>query len=237
MSEKTAEIKNEKKKINPWIAAGAAVLPAAALLAPYLIPVRPLTDTHPPEALADPDSQFVRLNGLNIHLKTMGEGEPVFVLLHGFMASLYSWNPIVEPLSRIGRVIAYDRTAFGLSERPLQWKGQNPYTPETTLGTLHALLDHFGVRQAILVGNSAGGTLAMQYTLRHPERVAALILVDAAIINVGGAPPWMIPLLDSPQMRRIGPLIIRQIPRGGARMLEIAWHPCLKRMIHMLHIF
>ena len=58
------------------------------------------------------------------------------------------------------------------------------------------LLDHFGVQQAILVGNSAGGTVAMQTALAHPERVSALVLVDPAVYSGGGAPAWMRPLLQ-----------------------------------------
>ncbi|HSO27887.1 MAG TPA: hypothetical protein VLS48_07430, partial [Anaerolineales bacterium] len=58
---------------------------------PFLIPVPPLENTRPPQALADPDSQCSEINGLEVHVKTAGQGEPVFVLLHGFGASLYSW--------------------------------------------------------------------------------------------------------------------------------------------------
>ncbi len=214
----------KERKLPQWVLAGSAVVSIAALIGPFLIPVRPLKNTYPPQALADPDSQFPTINGLKVHLKKMGQGKPVFVLLHGFMSSLYSWYSVMEPFSRIGTVIAYDRPAFGLTERPLKWKGQNPYGPEAQLGMLNDLLDYFEIQQAILVGSSAGGVIAMQYTLMHPGRISALILVDAAIHKSGGAPTWLRPLLASPQMRRLGPLIIRQIPRGGARMFEFAWH-------------
>ncbi len=56
-----------------------------------------------------------------MHYKKYGDGEKVFILLHGFGASLFSWREIVEPLSQYGTVIAYDRPAFGLTERPMQW--------------------------------------------------------------------------------------------------------------------
>ena len=214
----------KERNLLPWVVAGSVVLPVAALVGPFLIPVRPLKNTYPPQALADPDSHFVELNGLKVHLKKMGHGEPVFVLLHGFMSSLYSWHSVMEPFSRIGTVIAYDRPAFGLTERPLKWQGQNPYGPEAQLVMLDELLDYYEIQQAVLVGSSAGGSIAMQYTINHPGRISALILVDAAIYNSGGAPAWLRPLLASPQMRRVGPLIIRQIPRGGTRLLELAWH-------------
>jgi pimeloyl-ACP methyl ester carboxylesterase len=204
-----------------------AVLAALALIVlagPFLVPV-PALDTRPVQSLADPDSQFVQVNGLNVHVKTMGKGQPVFVLLHGFGASLYSWREVMEPLSRYGTVIAFDRPAFGLTERPLQWQGQNPYGAETQVELTLGLMDHFGVTQAVLIGNSAGGAVAMQTALAHPERVSALVLVDPAVYGSGGGlPAWARPLLETPQARRLGPLLVRQIQSSGLEMLRTAWH-------------
>ena len=194
------------------------------LVGPFLVPVPPLQGTLPPQALADADSQFIQINGLELHVKTLGQGEPVFVLLHGFGASLYSWQPVMEPFSQHGTLIAFDRPAFGLTERPLSWEGQNPYSPEAQVALVVGLLDHFAVEQAILVGNSAGGTVAMQVALAYPERVSALILVDPAVYSGGGAPAWIRPLLRTPQMRHLGPLVARQIQTRGPQLVELAWH-------------
>ena len=149
------------------------LLMALILVGPFLIPVPPLENTVPPAQLAEPDSQFVEVNDLTVHYKETGSGEPVFVLLHGFGASLFSWREVMAPLSQFGRVIAFDRPAFGLTERPLpgEWDGQNPYSPEAQVDLVIGLLDALGVDQAILVGNSAGGTVALNTTLAHPERV------------------------------------------------------------------
>ncbi|MFZ0532816.1 MAG: alpha/beta hydrolase [Anaerolineales bacterium] len=197
---------------------------AAMLVGPFLIPVPPLKGTLPPKELADDDSEFIEINGLDIHVKKMGQGEPVFVLLHGFAASLYSWHAVKEPLSQLGTVIAYDRPGFGLSEHPLSWEGQNPYSPEAQVDLLIGLLDHFGVQKAILVGNSAGGTVSMQVSLAHPERVSAMILVDPAVYRGGGALRWLHSLLTTSQMRHLGPLFARQILRHGPELIKLAWH-------------
>jgi pimeloyl-ACP methyl ester carboxylesterase len=194
------------------------------LVGPFLVPVPPLEGTKPIEELADADSRFVEINGLRVHYKMSGQGEPVFVLLHGFGASLYSWNAVMEPLGDLGTVIAYDRPAFGLTERPLEWEGESPYSPQAQVDLLLGLLDHFGVERAILVGNSAGGTVAMNFTLQHPERVKALILVDPAVYGGGGAPSWTRWLLRTPQMRHLGPLIARQIQTRGPELIRLAWY-------------
>jgi len=194
------------------------------LVVPFLVPVPPLENTVPVEQLTDPDSRFIEVNGINVHYKTTGQGEPVFVLLHGFGASLYSWNAVMGPLGDLGTVIAYDRPAFGLTERPLEWEGESPYSPQAQVDLLLGLLDHFGVERAILVGNSAGGTVAMNFTLQHPERVKALILVDPAVYGGGGAPSWTRWLLRTPQMRHLGPLIARQIQTRGPELIRLAWY-------------
>ncbi len=213
-----------KRRVGRLALIGVAIGLLGLLVGPFLVPVPPLTGTQPPQALADADSQFIEINGLSVHVKTRGQGAPVFVLLHGFGASLYSWQAVMEPLSALGTVIAYDRPAFGLTERPLTWDGPNPYGPEAQVALVIGLLDHFGIQQAILVGNSAGGTVAMQTARAHPERVAALILVDPAVYNGGGAPAWVRPLLATPQMRHLGPLLARQIQTQGPALLKLAWH-------------
>lgn len=194
------------------------------LIVPLLIPIPPLEGTAPAEQLADPDSKFIEVNGLNVHYKTFGEGEPVFILLHGFGASLFSWREVMTPLAEYGTVIAYDHPAFGLTERPLEWEGKSPYSPQSQVELVIGLMDALGVERAILVGNSAGGTIAMLTALEYPQRVQSLILADPAVYAGGGAPAWVRPLLKTPQMKRVGPLIARQIQARGPELIELAWH-------------
>lgn len=202
------------------------VLLLVLLVGPFLVPVPPLTDTVSPRQLADSDSQFLEVNGLEVHYKTAGQGSPSIILLHGFGASTYSWREVVEPLSRLGTVIAFDRPAFGLTERPRpgEWTGQNPYSAEAQVDLLFGLMDALGIQQAVLVGNSAGGTVAINAALARPERVQALVLVDAAVYNGGGSPAWLRPLFQTPQMDHLGPLLARSISTRGLELLYRSWH-------------
>ena len=214
------------KKNRFWRIAGAflGVLLIIVLVGPFLIPVPPLENTVPAETLADEDSLFIEVNGVKVHYKTYGQGEPVFVLLHGFGASLFSWREVTAPLAEMGTVIAYDRPAFGLTERPLDWEGESPYSQDAQVELVIGLMDALGVEQAILVGNSAGGTISMLTALKYPQRVQSLILVDPAVYAGGGAPGWIRPLLGTPQMRHLGPLVARQIQTRGPELVELAWH-------------
>ena len=193
------------------------------LVGPFLVPVPPLQGTVPAAQLADPDSQFVELNGLAVHYKTAGAGAPALILLHGFGADLFSWREVLAPLGEKRLVVAFDRPAFGLTERPMRWEGENPYSPEFQAGLTVGLMDHFNLEQAVLVGNSAGGTVAALTALRFPERVKALILVDPAIYT-GGSSGFVHLLAATPQMQHIGPLIARTIQGSGRDFAEAAWH-------------
>jgi pimeloyl-ACP methyl ester carboxylesterase len=211
-------------------------LSLCCLLVPLLIPVPPLEGTVRPEQLADPDSRFIDVNGLQVHYKMAGQGGPAVFLLHGFGASLFSWREVMAPLAEMGTVIAFDRPAFGLTERPMpgEWGAENPYTPEAQADLTVALLDELGVDKAVLVGHSAGGTIAVLTALRYPERVEALVLVDAAIYTQGGTPSWLRPLLLTPQVRRLGPLLVRSIVRWGEAVIRTAWDDPDKITVELL---
>jgi pimeloyl-ACP methyl ester carboxylesterase len=188
----------------------------------------PLANIAPLEELADPDSRFAEVNGVSVHYKMYGSGEPVMILMHGFGASLFSWREVVEPLSQAGTVITYDRPAFGLTERPMRedWVDGNPYTPESNRALLFGLMDQLGVGKAVLVGNSAGGRLAVQAALERPERVSGLVLVDAAIYTGGRSMDGFTRFLfNTPQMMRLGPVFARSIAgEQGDTFIQTAWH-------------
>jgi pimeloyl-ACP methyl ester carboxylesterase len=215
--------------MKPWkrnLAIAVGIILLIVIVGPLIVPVPPLSHTLPPKSLAGPDSLFVEIDEVEVHYQSAGEGEPVFLLLHGFAASLFSWREVQAPLSQIGRVVAYDRPAFGLTERlmPEDWEEVNPYTIESQTQLMIHLMDTLEIDQAVLVGNSAGGTQALYAYLNHPERVQALILVDPAVYVGGGAPSWSKFLLRTPQLRRIGPWLVRSISSLGESAIDLAWH-------------
>lgn len=198
---------------------------ALLFVVPFLVPVPPLRGTVPPEQLRDPDSLFIDVDGLTVHYKTRGTSQPVFVLLHGFGASTFSWREVMEPLSQYGTVIAFDRPAFGLTERPMpeEWTQDNPYASDAQVRLTLRLMDRLGVDKAVLVGNSAGGTIAVMTAAAAPNRVDSLILVSPAIYETGG-PSWISKAAALPQVRRVGPLLVRLLVKQLERALPSAWH-------------
>lgn len=214
------------KRVVRGIGIGLAIFLLLAAVVPFLIPVPALENTRPVAELADVESRFIEVDGITVHYKEFGEGDRTIILLHGFGASTFSWREVTGPLSQSFRVITYDRPAFGLTERPMpgDWTGRSPYSTASQAQMIIDMMDQLGVNQAVLVGNSAGGTVATTAALAYPERVSALVLVDAAVYTSGGVPSWLNPLLSLPQVDHLGPLLVRSIARKGDDFLRSAWH-------------
>ncbi len=182
-----------------------------------------MKDTLPPQRLADPDSGFASVNGIQVHYKLAGQGKPDLILLHGFASSLFSWREVMPVLSRDNQVLAYDRPGFGLTVRPMTWQSENPYSAKYQVKFLIGLMDQLGIQNAVLVGNSAGGAIAMSAAIRYPERVQALVLIGPAVYQ-GGSPSWIPLLRKVPLMDRLGPLLARRIQAWGRTFGAMAWH-------------
>ena len=127
------------------------------------------------ESYASAPSQFVPVQGLQVHLRDEGEG-PVVILLHGTSSSLHTWQGWVERLSGRYRLIRIDLPGFGLTgPRP-----DHDYSVATQVAFLQALADTLALDGFALAGNSLGGRIAWRYALKHSQRVRGLILVDAS---------------------------------------------------------
>lgn len=214
----------EAMSLGTILATTAMGLALLLLVGPFLVPVPPLKDTVAAMELADRDSRFVKIGGLSVHLKTAGEGTPALLLLHGFSASVFSWREMMPVLADWGRVTAFDRPPFGLTDRPTSWEGTNPYSLIGQAALTLAVMDAFGVERAVLVGHSAGGTLATHLALEHPDRVAGLVLISPAIGLGSGLRPGLRWVLSTPQARRLGRLFVRRAAGNLDEALPQAWH-------------
>ena len=192
----------------------------------FLAPVPDLDGLVDETEFAEPGSKFIEINNVTIHYKEEGVGNKTFILLHGFGGSTFSWREVMADFAQHGQVIAYDRPAFGLTERPMpeDW-AENPYGMKANIELLRELMDTMGIEKAILVGNSAGGGVSVAFALEYPERVDALILVDPGVGGGRGPqfPAWALPLMWTPQMRHIGPLLMRDYQETLPNTIEREW--------------
>ena len=103
---------------------------------------------------------------------TGGEGVPI-VLAHGILMDHEMFAPQVDGRPPGSRIITWDARCHGQTETT-----DDPFTYWDLAEDLDGLLDHLGVERAVIGGNSQGGFVSLRYALSHPERVAALVLMD-----------------------------------------------------------
>jgi pimeloyl-ACP methyl ester carboxylesterase len=153
---------------------------------------------------------MVPIAGMQVHVRDEGPREDPrpLVLVHGTSASLHTWEGWVRDLQRDHRVISMDLPGFGLT-------GPFPdgdYAIEAYVRFIGSLLDALSVRTCVLAGNSLGGEIAWEVAHALPDRVSALVLVDAA-----GYPrqalsvPLGFRIASTPGMRR---LVERVLPKS-----------------------
>lgn len=144
-------------------------------------------------------------------------GTPV-LFVHGTGAWSEIWRPSMTILAHLGfRAIALDLPPFGFSEKSVAAQ----YRPQDQAKIIAAVLDALDISQVTLVGHSFGSRATVEVAMARPERVRALVLVDAALgLDAPSAPPpWIVravlelkPLRDAVVASTLtNPLLTRQL--------------------------
>jgi pimeloyl-ACP methyl ester carboxylesterase len=126
-------------------------------------------------------SGVVRVNNTQLYYDVAGAGHPL-TLAHGLLLDRSSWDDQFGVFARQYTVVRYDLRGWGDSA---QEPTDPPYSPRQDL---LGLLDSLNIQQTYLLGLSGAGTVALDFTLEHPERVDALILVASGL---SGSPQRM----------------------------------------------
>lgn len=159
------------------------------------------------EKYAYDNSQFLDLDGMNVHYRINGDTGETIVLLHGTASSLHTWEGWTKELEKSYRVVSFDLPAFGIT-------GPEPngnYTRERYLKFVDDVLNALNIDSCYMAGNSFGGYLTWSYAVKHPERVKKI-----AILNSSGYPRGDQPTPISFKMQKnewLKPVITRITPR------------------------
>ncbi len=107
-----------------------------------------------------------------LHYEVSSSGEAL-VLINGGAMDLRQWDAQAQAFAGEFQVIRYDARGWGRSPLPSESYSQ--------WDDLRALLDHLGVERAHVLGQSYGGSIAIDFALMYPERVRSLVLVGPAL--------------------------------------------------------
>lgn len=123
------------------------------------------------------------VNGVELHYEIHGEGAPL-VLLHGGVSPSEMFGVPLAEMSKRHQVIAIHLRGHGLSS-----DADAPWSCELMADDVSALLDRIGVSKVDVMGYSLGGGVALQLTIRHPEKVRRLVAISIAFRAEGGNYP------------------------------------------------
>jgi haloalkane dehalogenase len=132
--------------------------------------------------------------------------EPAIVLMHGFPDNLHLYDRLLPWLSPSRRVVTFDFLGWGASEKPAGY----PYTSANQVGDLDAVIAQLKLEQVVLVAHDASGPPAIDWALAHPERVAALVLLNTyycAMLTL--RPPEAILLNSTPLVRNVARPVLK----------------------------
>jgi pimeloyl-ACP methyl ester carboxylesterase len=125
--------------------------------------------------------------------------EPAIVLMHGFPDNLHLYDRLVPELAG-RRVVSFDFLGWGASDKPAGY----PYTATNQTGDLDAVITHLQLGSVVLVAHDASGPPGIDWALDHPDRVAALVLLNTYYSQMSGLrPPEAIWLFSTPLVRSV----------------------------------
>ena len=125
---------------------------------------------------------------IKLHYIEQGAGQPL-ILLHGNGEDSSYFKHQIRAFSEKYRVIAIDTRGHGQSPR-----GEKPFTIKQFAEDLKDFMDEKGIKKATLLGFSDGGNIALEFALKHPERIEKLILNGANLFPKGVKPRYQWPI-------------------------------------------
>jgi pimeloyl-ACP methyl ester carboxylesterase len=124
-----------------------------------------------------PPDKFVTVEGLQLHYVSKGSGRPVvFIAGRNGKVQDFTLSPLFEPVTENYRAIFIDRPGLGYSERPKD----EAATFAVQARLIHGALMQLGIEKPVLVGQSRGGEVALEYALDYPDDVAGIVLLGSS---------------------------------------------------------
>src|SRR5262245_13906052 len=164
-----------------------------------------------------------------LYARDYAGADPPIVLMHGFPDNLHLYDRVVPEL-RGRRRIVFDFLGWGRSDTP----ANHPYTFRGLQDDLDTVISYFALAQPILVAHDASGPPAINWSLDHPERVGALILLNTFYhLTPTLRPPEAIALFSDLVELKGAPLVGQVAPFDFSRLADaIARTPAVGRWLY-----
>lgn len=140
---------------------------------------------------------WITHDGIKLAYDDSGEGEPVFVFVHGWTCNRSFFAPQTEHFSRLHRVVSVDLRGHGESDKP-----RGAYPIAAYADDIACMIQRLGLGRTVAVGHSMGGLAVLQLAAACPECVAAIVMIEPA------------PFVSSPERRVAVEVLLSTIEDG-----------------------
>ena len=137
-------------------------------------------------------------NGVKLAFEDRGAGKSAFVFVHGWTCDRSFFAPQAEHFARWHRVVSVDLRGHGESDKP-----RGGYPIAAFADDVAYMIEQLGLGKTVAVGHSMGGLTVLRLAAEHPDRVAAIVMVDPA------------PFVFSPELRSAIEAMMAAIEAGN----------------------
>ncbi len=171
------------------------------------------------------ETKKIDVGGFSLRVATLGQGDPTFILLHGFADGFEVWDGVAPTLAQKGRVVLLELRGHGYSGGPA-----GPYEWDDLAKDIVAVADDLGIQTATLIGHGLGGIVALLTALQAPDRVERLVLLGTATDASAEQANWCREIVKAARMNAMqgiahsifGPISRKPVDGTAGPMTELA---------------
>ncbi len=123
--------------------------------------------------------KYIQINNYRIRYRALGEGSTTVMFIHGIGGYIEGWADVPSIISKHFKVVVPDLIGHGLSDKPAI-----NYSIDMFTDVIIRFMKELNIESAVFVGHSLGGAICLDLSIKHPEKVKSLILVNSASVII-----------------------------------------------------
>ena len=158
----------------------------------------------------DHSETWIRRGAHRIYARSYPGAGPALILMHGSPDNLHLYDRLLRHVRPARQVVTFDFLGWGRSDKPAGY----PYTATNQMRDLDAVIEQLALEQVVLVAHDASGPPAIDWALAHPQRIAALILLNTYYAWMPALRrPEAIFVYSTPLLRSLARFVVRRSDR------------------------